>query len=400
MARYKVLAAGIFNLILALGIARFAYTPLLPLMQKQAGLGVAEAGWLAAINYVGYLAGALAASLIADTRLKDRLYRASMLAAVITTAMMGAGTDPWLWAASRFLAGLASAGGMLLGTALIMSWLLRHDHRPELGIHFSGLGLGVAVGAAAIEAMNRFDIGWSAQWYILTALGCVLLVPALAWLPGPDPADASARTQSGRAMTDAPPPAAFLRLFLAMYFCAGVGYVVSATFIVAIVDQIPGLAGRGTLVFLFVGLGGVPSSILWDLAARRMGDIPALILACILQIAGILLPAVSDGLIVSLIGALLFGATVTGIVSLVLTMAGRYYPTHPAKMMGRLTLGYGVAQVVAPAITGSLAAALGSYRVGFYLAAAAMALAAVLLVAMRATEMRARAVAQVEADPA
>ena len=46
--RLKVLGAGIFSLVLALGVARFAYTPLLPLMQSEAGLGIAEAGWLAA----------------------------------------------------------------------------------------------------------------------------------------------------------------------------------------------------------------------------------------------------------------------------------------------------------------------------------------------------------------
>ena len=49
--RFKVLGAGIFSLILVLGVARFAYTPLLPIMQQQAGLGLAEAGWLAALNY-------------------------------------------------------------------------------------------------------------------------------------------------------------------------------------------------------------------------------------------------------------------------------------------------------------------------------------------------------------
>jgi MFS family permease len=92
--RYKVLSAGVSSLVLALGVARFAYTPLLPLMQQQAGLGVAEAGWLAAINYAGYLSGALAASLIGDLVLKDRLYRLGMVVAVLTTAMMGMTTNP------------------------------------------------------------------------------------------------------------------------------------------------------------------------------------------------------------------------------------------------------------------------------------------------------------------
>ena len=149
--RFKVMGAGIFSLLLALGIARFAYTPLLPLMQQQAGLGLAEGGWLAAINYAGYLSGALIASLISDLHLKDRLYRIGMVVAIASTLMMGLTTDLWVWLASRYLAGLASAAAMLLGTGLILNWLMRHNHRPELGIHFSGIGLRIA-GAGSVQA--------------------------------------------------------------------------------------------------------------------------------------------------------------------------------------------------------------------------------------------------------
>ncbi|MCG8078181.1 MAG: YbfB/YjiJ family MFS transporter, partial [Candidatus Thiodiazotropha taylori] len=49
--RLKVLAGGIISLILMLGIARFAYTPLLPIMLEQAGLGLSQGGWLTAVNY-------------------------------------------------------------------------------------------------------------------------------------------------------------------------------------------------------------------------------------------------------------------------------------------------------------------------------------------------------------
>jgi MFS family permease len=242
--RYQVLSAGISCLVLALGVARFAYTPLLPLMQQQAGLGVAEAGWLAAINYAGYLSGALVASLVGDLVLKDRLYRLGMVVAVLTTAMMGMTTNLTVWAVSRYLAGLSSAAGMLLGTGLILNWLIRHDYRSELGIHFSGIGLGIVGSAIAVALMNRWQLDWQEQWYAFAAVGCVVLLPALRWLPSPD---RSAVTRSGQAMRDAPPSPIFLRIFMAAYFCAGVGYVVSATFIVAIVDQLSGLTGRGTL---------------------------------------------------------------------------------------------------------------------------------------------------------
>jgi len=75
-------------------------------------------------------------------------------------------------------------------------------------------------------------------------------------------------------------------------------------------------------------------------------------------------------------------------VSLVLTMAGRYYPTRPAKMMGKMTLSYGAAQIIAPAVTGWLAGSLGSYAGGLYLAAAVMAVGTLLLLMLKFVERR------------
>jgi len=382
--RLKVLSAGIFSLLLTLGVARFAYTPLLPLMQQQAGLGVAQAGWLAAINYAGYLSGALIASQISSLVLKDRLYRIGMVLAILSTLVMALTTNVWLWALSRYVAGLTSSAGMLLGTGLILNWLIRHHHRSELGIHFAGIGLGIAGCSAAVMLMHP-ALDWREQWWAFTAMGCVLLYPALAWLPPPDQ---TGLTASGQKMVDKPPTALYLRIFMAAYFCAGFGYVVSATFIVAIVNHLPGLDGRGNLVFLAIGLGAAPACINWDFIARRTGDLNALILAAVLQIVGILLPVMVGGLTAALLGALLFGGTFIGMVSLVLSMAGRYYPTRPAKMMGKMTLSYGVAQIIGPAITGQLAVQLGSYNAGLYFAAGVMVVGTLLLLVLKAIEKR------------
>ena len=387
--RFKVLGAGIFSLILVLGVARFAYTPLLPIMQQQAGLGLAEAGWLAALNYAGYLSGALIASLISDLVLKDRLYRIGLVVAIVSTAMMGLTTDPWVWMLSRFIAGLSSAAGMLLGTGLILNWLIRHNHRPELGIHFSGIGLGIAGCSVAVWLMGG-TLDWREQWFVFTALACLLIVPALAWLPAPD---TSPLTKSGAPMHDNPPSRLYLGLFMAAYFCAGFGYVISATFIVAIVDKLPGLQGQGALAFLAIGLAAAPACINWVFIARYIGDLNALILAALLQIVGIVLPVAVGGLIPTLFGALLFGGTFIGMVSLVLTMAGRFYPTRPAKMMGKMTISYGAAQIIGPAVVGWLATRLGDYSIGLYLAGGMMVVGTVLLAILKLVEKRDAAVA-------
>ena len=382
--RLKVLCAGVLSLVLMLGVARFAYTPLLPLMQQQAGLGVAQGGWLAATNYCGYLCGALLASVISDLVLKDKLYRIGLLLAVATTAMMGLSDNLYVWALSRFLAGLSTAGGMLLGSGLIMNWLIRHHHRPELGIHFSGCGIGIAGCAVAVALMTP-DLNWREQWFAFTLMGAALAVPAWRWLPRPD---TSATTAGGHKLVDNPPSRPFLVTFMASYFCAGIGYVVSATFIVAIINHIPAMQGQGAWVFLALGVAAAPACILWDLIARRTGEINALILASGLQIVGILLPVMGLGLGGAFAGAMLFGGTFVGMVSLVLAMAGRYYPTKPAKMMGKMTISYGIAQITGPAITGWLGGIQGNYETGLYFAAVVMILGTVLLLALKAIEKR------------
>ena len=373
--RLRVLSSGIMSLILMLGIARFAYTPLLPLMQQQAGLGISEAAWLASINYVGYLSGAIIASLISNMSLKDRLYRIGLIIAVLSTAGMGLTTNIWLWSLLRFFAGLSSAAGLLLGSGLILNWLIRHGHRSELGIHFSGLGLGIACSAVFVDIFS-YHFDWSQQWLILSIIGTMLLIPAWLWLPRPD---MSTIKLNGKAIVDTPPSRRFLYLFMAAYFCAGVGYVIIATFIVAIVEQIPGLQGKGSLTFMVLGLAAAPACIMWDFIARRYGNINALICAFILQIIAVLLPLSDPGLTISMLGAILFGSTFIGIVSLVLTMAGHYYPTRPAKMMGKMTISYGVAQIIAPFISGLIVDNGGDYSHSLYLSAAMMAVGTLLM---------------------
>lgn len=377
--RLKVLSAGILSLILVVGIARFAYTPLLPLMQQQAGLGIAEGGWLAAVNYLGYLCGAILASLISNLILKDRLYRIGLLVAVITTIGMGLTDNLWVWLVLRFFAGMSSAAGMLLGSGLILNWLIRHDYRSELGLHFSGLGLGIAFCALAVELMNAY-LSWDEQWLLFTVIGSLILIPAWRWLPHPD---SNPVTQSGQEMVDKPPGQRFLSLFMLAYFCAGIGYVINATFIVAIVEQLPGLQGGGTWAFMVLGIAAAPACIIWDLVARRVGYFNALISAGALQVVGILLPVIHPSMGMTLLGAFLFGGTFIGIVSLVLTMAGRYYPTRPAKMMGKMTISYGIAQIVGPAVTGVLAEYSGNYNDGLYLAAAMVFISTVLMIKLQ-----------------
>lgn len=381
--RLKVLFAGIFSQILCIGIARFSYTPLLPVMQDQTWIGDAEGGWMAAINYAGYMCGALLAASLSDLQLKDRLYRIGLIMAVVTTAGMALTENILLWSLLRFLSGLSSAGSMLIASGLILNWLIRNHHRSELGIHFAGIGLGIMFAAIVVEVMLRLSLSWDEQWLWFALLGVLLAIPAWRWLPRPQPLNL---TGGGQPMQDQPPGRRFMWLMMAAYFCAGYGYVISATFIVTIVEREPALAGMGQLVFLMVGLAAAPAVMVWDLIARRMGYLGALLLAYLIQVVGIVMPALSESLAAVLLSAMLYGGTFIGCVSLVLTMAGRLYPSKPAKLMGKMTLSYGAAQIIAPALTGMLAAQSGNYNTGLWLAGGFVTLGAVLILALRLTD--------------
>lgn len=390
--RTRVLLAGICSLILTVGLARFAYTPLLPLMREQAGLSYLAGGWLATLNYAGYMSGALLASWLGDLRHKFQLYRIGLVVAVLSTGAMGMTHQLLPWLLLRFVSGVSSTAGLLLGSGLVLNWLMRHGQRPELGLHFTGIGLGIVVSGLAVAAMAP-HLSWAAQWQALGLLGVVFFVPAWLWLPAPP----AAALPAGHAAS-APAARSWMVLITGAYFCAGFGYVISATFIVAILQKLPLLADKGGWVWVIVGLAATPSCFLWDRIARRRGEMPALLLAFAIQVVSIALPALSADPAWNLLSAVLYGGTFVGIVSLTLTLIGRRFPGNPAKAMARLTLSYGVAQIAAPAMAGSIAATTGSYRGALVVAALVMLVGMGLLEALRRQAAHAQTTAAAGAD--
>lgn len=263
--RQRVIFAGISALILTVGLARFAYTPMLPIMRNDAGLSSLAGGWLATLNYLGYIFGVLTAATIGSLRQKFYMYRCGLIVAVLSTAGMGLAQDMFLWAVLRFISGFSSTAGLLLASGLVLNWLIRHDHKPELGLHFAGIGLGIIVSGWAVAAMAG-SLSWKAQWMSLGLLGVAFFLPAWFWLPAPEglpPQTVKAAPQ--------PPSRCWMNLLVAAYFCGGVGYVISATFTVAMLEQLPLLTGKGMWVWVMVGLAATPSCFLWDRLANAVG---------------------------------------------------------------------------------------------------------------------------------
>lgn len=383
LTRVRVYFAGICSLIVTAGVARFSYSLLLPIMQDGAGLSELGGGWLATSNFMGYMAGVLLASKLHNLNYKYNLHRAYLILSVITSVAMVMTTDIVLWAVLRFLAGTCASGGFIIASGLILKWLVKNNHRAELGIHFAGAGVSIIVTSVLVEVMLRLSADWQQQWLALAFMAAIVAIPAWLWIPHP-----FVDGQDVTTTKDNPPSRIFTSLMMLAYFCAGYGYAVSSTFIVDIVERTPGLEGRGTLAFLLIGFAAMPAALVWDRIARKTGYLYALLVAYILQVAGIILPAINDTLPVVLLSALLFGGTFIACVSLVLTMAGKFFPSNPARFMGVMTLAYGAAQIIAPVFTGYLTAAFGSYNLGLYLSAGVMIIGAVFLLGLVRLERR------------
>jgi MFS family permease len=336
-----------------MGVGRFVYTPILPLMHAQAGLSAGAGANLATANYIGYLLGALAGILAPALVRSPALLRTSLIVLAGSLAAMPATHSTTVWIALRLLAGVTSALIFVIAVNSVLSHLREHPaHLP--GWAFGGVGAGIALSGLLVLVL-RSVADWRAAWWASAALAAVLAVAS--WNLRPEASEASeaspaATAESGRAATDGPRTRThrwFTALF-ASYTLEGIGYIVAGTFLVAAIGQSsPGWLGSGAWVL--VGLAAVPSSALWAWLGRRWSRPDLLIAALVIQAVGIALPALISGVTAALVSAVLFGATFIGVSTLALA-AGAHLQFP--RSVALLTAGYSVGQILGPLIVAPL----------------------------------------------
>jgi len=370
------LLGGILALAAAMGIGRFAYTPLLPAMQEAAGLDPTQAGLIAAANYAGYLAGALLAAFAVPASGRIRILLVSAVAVAATTALMATTTDLVVWSVVRFVAGLASAGVLVLASGLVLDDLRHQDRASLSGWLFSGVGLGIVISGVVVRLTGE-TLGWRGDWLLLALLATAAIYPCLRWLPRAVRETAPAATSSPATVRDHAVRIAHVLLFVA-YFLEGIGYIVTGTFLVAIVDGTPGLRGIGADVWIVVGLAVIPSVALWAELAGRAGYARALAGAYALQAVGIALP-IAGGAGAAFASAVLFGGTFAGITALTLALAGHLAPKRSARLIGMLTAIFGVGQMIGPVLAGFIVSRAQSFTPALAAASALVLIGGILM---------------------
>ncbi|MCH9645028.1 MAG: YbfB/YjiJ family MFS transporter [Proteobacteria bacterium] len=362
---FNILLAGIIGLFIGVGVARFAYTSLLPSMLADQTLSLTFSGVLASTNYIGYLLGALFAVFIKDIHAKVKYFRLGLVLCIVTTIMMGIAThDLWL-IVSRVMAGFGAAMTLVVGAAIVMVKLNFKDKTKAMGIYFSGIAIALAM-ADIIARLVLISNSWQISWLVLS-LSAALVSPYAWYILSTQQQPQSKNTTH---TFDKKIFSNFVIILIVAYFTAGVGMVVQGTFLPTIIQSLPGLESFAGFTWLLVGLAGIPSSIIWMRLAHRYGSVNIIIIAMSIQIIGILIPTISHNLYLNLLSGILYGGTFVGLVALFMHLGGKLAGNNPVILMGALTTAYGIGQVSAPLYAAILTSQSGNYNHALYVTAA------------------------------
>lgn len=368
------LAAGFLALAVAIGIGRFVYTPILPAMAEGLGLSRAQTGLIGSANFAGYLAGALASAHPLLLRGRKLWLAGALATCVATLVAMGGCSTLAAFVTLRFVGGAASALGFVLATTLVMDRLARTGRSDLASLHYAGVGSGIALSAAVVSVAHESGCAWRALWVISGVLALALAGPILWLLWGTQ----LAASRSPPATAVAP---SIARLVIA-YGLFGFGYVITATFLVAIVRTLPQLAAAEAYVWLCVGLAAAPSVAAWGWVERRLGFRTSFALACLVEASGVMVSVLTAQVSGILYAAFALGGTFVALTSLGIDGARRLHAGDRQRIVAVMMAAFGTGQVIGPVAAGVLADATGGFTAPSLAAAAALLVAAALVLSL------------------
>ncbi len=380
---WAIALAGMLAMGTAVGIGRFAFTPLLPMMLIDGVIDLPAASWLASANYLGYLLGALLCTF------QPWIWRhCKGLPAVVGTSWIRAGLAatgvltlgmalhlPELWPLLRFAAGVASAFVFVFTSGWCLSQLARQHASALGGVMYAGPGAGIALSGLLASGMLALHWTAAAGWLILGVLACVLTAvvwrsfqPVLESKTGAIRATKKSAMAAGSSGHSATMASRKQMLILALaYGLAGFGYIITATFLPVIARQaLPGSAWLDMFWPLF-GFGVVIGALL----ATRIslsGDLRYWLAGCYsVQALAILTTVWSPTLIGFVVGSLLLGIPFTAITFFAMQEVRRLRPVGAASYMGLITAVYGAGQIAGPPMVAVLVRRSQSLGAGFTL---------------------------------
>lgn len=375
---YKQLLLGMLSLFIVMAIGRFSYTPILPFMQKATHLSNENAGLLATVNYLGYLIGAMIPTfLIIKSKVVDlKIY---LLINIISVLLMGVTQGFLVWNILRFIAGITSGTVFVLASNVVLESLNKGGKSHLSGFLYSGVGIGIFTSSIFIQIYTDYNT-WASTWIILGIASLILGFIVIFFMKEiKEPVNLEQKTIHINDQNSALYTKWFMVCFSIAYLLEGAGYIVTGTFLVAIVESIPDLKEYAALSWMFVGMAAIPSCVLWSILGNKIGFIKAIYLAFILQIIGVILPVFSHNIISLVISSCLFGGTFLGLTTLFMSRGQLMSAVSGRNLVALLTFIYSLGQVVAPYFAGILIGSSNNYNGALIFASSLLILALVAI---------------------
>jgi predicted MFS family arabinose efflux permease len=367
----RFIAGGAVALAVAMGVGRFAYTPLLPVMEHDAGLSVSMAGALASANLFGYLVGASLAMHPITHGKRLAIVRWSLAGVVVTTALMA--TIAPLWLPLRFVTGVCSGFVLVFASSIVLE-RAAHARAPSWPpLFFSGVGLGIAFSGVAVPALVAYG-GSRAAWVGIAAVSGIALLVSARWFT-----DGAPGASLAGAGIDAPlPRRSTFAWLLTVYTAEAFAYIIPATFLVAIITRIPDLANYAALSWVFVGLAAAFATFGWIHVVTRYGKTRALAVAFGIQAIGIAAPVFSRSAVAVIFSAIALGGTFIAITLFAAGLGRDIFPHKTSGAVGRLTVFYSLGQIAGPILATQLVLRFHSYDPALLAAAGVAAIATIV----------------------
>ncbi len=357
------------SLAVAMGIGRFAFTPLMPMMLHDGLLDLAAASWLASANYIGYLVGAMLCTF------QPALWARWSLPPLRSTAMVKWGLSltcgltalmaievPAAWPWLRFAAGLVTAVAFVYTSAWCLGQLARLQAPAAGGIVYAGPGVGIATSGLLAGLMVQLDWRASAGWLGFALLA--MLMAKLAWpvfrddpLPAAAAAPSSGAGEGGTVVEKA-------ALTIA-YGLAGFGYIITATFLPVIArTALPGSAWPD-LFWPLLGIAVACGAVLASRIPSRIDQRQLLVGCYLMQALGVVIGIWLPTLAGFALGSLLVGLPFTAITFFAMQVGRRLHPQSPAAIIGLLSGAFAAGQIIGPPVAAAMLARAPDHASGF-----------------------------------
>ncbi|MGP9567098.1 YbfB/YjiJ family MFS transporter [Halomonas sp. AOP5-B2-8] len=387
---WPALMIGVMATLAGIGIARFAYTPLLPAIIQEGWFTASQGAYLGAANLLGYFIGALCAHALSE-RFSSRLVIGASFAAIALSFMLctGAGSFFWffLW---RLVSGIAGAILMVVGPSLALA-ATPPERRASVGaMVFTGIGLGALLSASVVPVLLELSLTatWATLGLLCIAAGLVsdaFLRQGVTPLAPPLAASPTANSQKGYAGIKL-----VVLLVIGAYALDAIGFVPHTVFWVDYLARENALGNHAaSLQWGIFGLGAVCGPLMVGALAQRVGWHRGLVTAFVVKAAAVSLPVFSLALLSQSVSSFMVGAMIPGIVALTSgRLAELVGPTAHKKLWGQATAAFAAAQAVAGYAMSALYGSWGSYAPLFAISGIILVVGFLLVLLSRGVQQR------------